>query len=237
MLNVRSLEVRYGSVAAVRRVDFDVGAKEVVSIVGPNGAGKTSTLAAVMGAVRASGGHIVFDGVDITRTDPEAIVRLGAVMVPQGRHIFGTLTVEENLRIGATVRTPGRQVETDMELQLERFPALRRYFRGRAGKLSGGEQQQLAIARALMSRPRLLLMDEPSLGLAPSLVDMVFEAIVELREQGVTILLVEQNAARAIRLADRSYVFVKGQIVASGTRDDFRGRDDLASLYLGVDHA
>jgi branched-chain amino acid transport system ATP-binding protein len=237
MLTVRDLEVRYGTVAALRGVSFDIAADEIVSIIGPNGAGKTSALNAVMGVVPAASGQIVLDGEDITRARPEAIVRLGAAMVPEGRHIFGTLTVEENLRVGATIRRPGPELDADIEEQLERFPVLSRSYRSNAGKLSGGEQQQLAIARALLSRPRLLLMDEPSLGLAPALVDMAFEIAASLRERGVTVLLVEQNATRAVELADRSYVFVKGEIVASGTSEHLRDRHDIASLYLGMEHA
>lgn len=237
MLTVRDLRVRYGTVAALRGVDLDVAAGEIVSVVGPNGAGKTTALAAVAGALRTSGGQILLDDADLVGADPEAIVRRGVALVPEGRHVFGSLTVEENLRLGATVRRPGPDVDADLDAQMARFPALHRYRRSPAGKLSGGEQQQLAIARALMGRPRLLLMDEPSLGLAPLLVDMVFATISELRDQGVTILLVEQNAARAIALADHSYVLVKGEVVASGTRAEFAERHDLASLYLGAEKA
>lgn len=236
MLTVHDLKVRYGSVMALRGVDFHVDAGQIVSVVGPNGAGKTSALAAIAGILPIVGGTVTVDGVPITGEEPETIVRRGVALVPEGRHVFGSLTVEENLRIGATIRKSRSEIESDIDLQLDRFPVLRRYLRSTAGNLSGGEQQQLVIARALLGRPRLLLMDEPSLGLAPFLVDMVFDIITELRELGVTILLVEQNALRAIALADRSYVLVKGKIVASGTQADFQNHDHIVSLYLGAEH-
>jgi len=237
MLDVRDLTVQYGRISAVRQISFVVGTGELVAIVGPNGAGKTSTLAAIMGTVPTAAGEVRLDDLVITGSAPEAIVRRGVALVPEGRRIFGSLTVAENLAMGASVRRPGRSVQEDLERAMDRFPALRRCYREAAGRLSGGEQQMLAIARGLMSRPRVLLLDEPSLGLAPLLVEEVFESIVALRQDGVTILLVEQNAHRAVELSDRTYVLRTGQVVASGTADELAGTADLAALYLGVHEA
>jgi branched-chain amino acid transport system ATP-binding protein len=237
MLTVRDLTVRYGRITALRQISFTVDTGELVSIVGPNGAGKTSTLAAIVGTVPTASGEIRLDDTVITGWAPEAIVRRGVALVPEGRRIFGSLTVAENLAMGASVRRPGRDVQDDVEHALQRFPALRRYFRSAAGRLSGGEQQMLAIARGLMSRPRVLLLDEPSLGLAPLLVEEVFESIVALRRDGVTVLLIEQNAHRAVELSDRTYVLRTGHIVASGTANELAGAVDLAALYLGVQEA
>jgi branched-chain amino acid transport system ATP-binding protein len=233
LLVVDRLEVRYGRVAALRGVSFSVGAGEVVGLVGPNGAGKTTSLAAVTGLVSPGAGTVTFDGDRVDGHAPEHIVRRGVALVPEGRHIFGTLSVAENLRMGATVRRPGPELDGDIEQELSRFPALRRYFRSPAGRLSGGEQQQLAIARALLSRPRLLLLDEPSLGLAPLMVDLVFDTLAELRDDGMTILLVEQNANQTIDFADRTYVLRSGQVATEGTRDELIATADLAELYLG----
>jgi branched-chain amino acid transport system ATP-binding protein len=237
MLTVRDLSVKYGRINAVRRISFTVDRGELVSIVGPNGAGKTSTLAAIMGTVPTASGEVLLDGDSITGAAPEAIVRRGVVLVPEGRRIFGSLTVAENLAMGASARRPGRELDDDTERTMERFPALRPYFRSPAGRLSGGEQQMLAIARGLMSRPRVLLLDEPSLGLAPLIVEKVFESVVALRDDGVTVLLVEQNAHRAVELSDRTYVLRTGQVVASGTATELDGTADLAELYLGVQEA
>jgi branched-chain amino acid transport system ATP-binding protein len=237
MLDVRELTVRYGRITAVRGVSFSVDAGELVSIVGPNGAGKTSTLAAIMGSVPTASGEVRLDDTVISGSAPEAIVRRGVALVPEGRRIFGALTVAENLAMGASMRRSGREVQADMDEAMERFPGLRRYFRSAAGRLSGGEQQMLAIARALMSRPRVLLLDEPSLGLAPLVVEQVFESVVALRRDGVTVLLVEQNAHRAVELSDRTYVLRTGEVVASGTADELAGTIDLAALYLGVQEA
>jgi branched-chain amino acid transport system ATP-binding protein len=237
MLSVHDLTVMYGRITAVRGISFTVDGGELVSIVGPNGAGKTSTLAAIMGTVPTASGEVLLDGEPITGATPEAIVRRGVVLVPEGRRIFGSLTVAENLAMGASVRRPGRALDEDTEHTMERFPALRPYFRSPAGRLSGGEQQMLAIARGLMSRPRVLLLDEPSLGLAPLIVEKVFESVVALRDDGVTVLLVEQNAHRAVELSDRTYVLRTGQVVASGTAGELAGTADLAELYLGVKEA
>jgi branched-chain amino acid transport system ATP-binding protein len=205
---------------------------EIVSVVGPNGAGKTSTLNAIFGLVRASSGSIDFDGTSLLGLAPERIVRHGLALVPEGRHIFSSLTVAENLRLGAITR--GRPSQQELDEVLDRFEVLHRLHDAPAGNLSGGEQQQLAIARALLSKPRLLLLDEPSLGLAPLVVDRVFEVLAELREQGVTVLLVEQNASRAVELADRSYVLRSGSVAASGPRDELVATVDFAEAYLGA---
>jgi branched-chain amino acid transport system ATP-binding protein len=232
VLRVDELSVRYRGVPAVRDVSLTVEEGEIVSVVGPNGAGKTSTLNAIFGLVRASGGSIQFEGTSLLGLPPERIVRHGLALVPEGRHIFSSLTVGENLKLGAVTR--GKPSPEELDEVLDRFDVLRRLTDAPAGNLSGGEQQQLAIARALLSKPRLLLLDEPSLGLAPLVVDQVFEVLAELREQGVTVLLVEQNASRAVALADRSYVLRTGSVAASGPRDELLATVDFAEAYLGA---
>lgn len=235
MLEVRDLSVRFGRVAAVQGISFDVAEGEAVAVVGPNGAGKTSTLSALVGIVPVAGGTIRFEGDDVTGLGPERMVRRGVALVPEGRHIFSTLTVMENLRLGATIRRDHAAVSAEIDDLLQRFEALGRLSGQPAGKLSGGEQQQLAIARALLSRPRLLVLDEPSLGLAPLVIDRVFDVLDELRRDGVTILLVEQNAARAVLFADRSYVLRSGQVVLSGASRELLAAPDFISSYLGVE--
>jgi branched-chain amino acid transport system ATP-binding protein len=233
VLTVDDLHVRYGSIAALRGISLEVRAGEAVGLIGPNGAGKTTTLAAIAGLVRASSGEIRLDGGAIGRESPEAIVRRGIALVPEGRQIFGTLTVAENLRLGRAIRRRDPELQADLERTLDLFPVLRRTYGSSAGKLSGGEQQQLAIARALILSPRLLLLDEPSLGLAPQVVNVVFDVLERLRGQGVTILLVEQVAGRTIQFADRTYVLRNGRVEASGTRAELSARQDLATLYMG----
>jgi branched-chain amino acid transport system ATP-binding protein len=234
MLSVEGLEVRYGSTPAVRGVSLHIDAGEVIGLIGPNGAGKTTTLSAIFGLVRPASGDITFDGTRLNGLTPEAIVRHGLALVPEGRHIFGSLTVSENLLLGTTPRPDRRGYRSELKEIFARFPILERYFDTPAARLSGGEQQQLAIGRALLSRPRLLLLDEPSLGLAPKVVDLVFEALAELRADGVTVLLVEQKAARTVAFADRTYVLRDGTVRHSGTRDELRNRLDLAHAYLGL---
>ena len=232
MLRIENLEVSYAGLRAVRRLNLHVEEGEAVGLIGPNGAGKSTTLNAVAGVIPFAAGEVFLDDQRIGRQQPEAIASLGIALVPEGRRIFGRLTVEQNLRLGATVRRDDT-VEDDLDGMLKRFPALDRYRRGAAGRLSGGEQQQLAIARALMSKPRLLLLDEPSLGLAPKLVDEIFDLVSELRSQGRTILLVEQNARRTLGVADRTYVVQGGNLMLETTRD----RADIAEVersYLGV---
>ncbi len=233
MLEIGGLAVRFGSIAALRGVSLEVGAGEVVGLIGPNGAGKTTMLAAITGQVAPTDGRINFEGEPLLGRAPDDIVRMGISLVPEGRDIFGSLSVAENIRLGATIRRD-REVDADRERMLDRFPVLRKYLHRPAAQLSGGEQQQLAIVRALMSRPRLLLLDEPSLGLAPLVIDLVFDEIARLRDEGVTVLLVEQNAARTIAFADRSYVLRSGTVVAAGGPEELATTADLADLYLGT---
>ncbi len=227
LLEVEELRVRYGAVEAVHGVSFAVNAGEVTALIGANGAGKSSTLAAISGLV-PSGGRIRFDGRDIGGAPPHAIVRAGVVHVPEGREILAQMTVEENLLMGLRGRD-----RSDLGSAYERFPILRERRALLAGTLSGGEQQMLAIARALLARPRLLLLDEPSLGLAPLIVKRVFDTLANLKGQGVTILLVEQNAWRALRLADRAYVMELGRIVMRGSGQELLRDEGVARTYLG----
>jgi branched-chain amino acid transport system ATP-binding protein len=231
LLAVAHLHVRYGHITAVRGVSFTVGEGEVVGVVGANGAGKTTTVAAITGLVRPASGAIEFDGTSLRGCSPERIARAGISLVPEGRRIFSSLTVEENLRVGATARDPG-EVQEALDRELERFPVLARYASTTAGNLSGGEQQQLAIARALMASPRLLVLDEPSLGLAPQMVELVFDTLEALRAEGRTILLVEQNARQTVDFADRCLVFRQGVVAATLTGGD-AGDAALADAYLG----
>ncbi len=234
MLEVAGLEVRYGAVRAVRGASLAVGDGELVALLGANGAGKSSTLRAIAGALRPAAGSIRLDGQEVLGTSPERMVRLGAAMVPETRDVFPDLTVGENLRLGAFTRRGDAQgVAADRERMLAMFPVLRERQDQPAGTLSGGEQQMLVIARAMMSRPRLLLLDEPSLGLAPTIVQRIFAMIVELRRAGLTILLVEQNAAQALAIADRAYVMRQGEIAASGPAAEIAAATDLQQLYLG----
>jgi branched-chain amino acid transport system ATP-binding protein len=234
MLAIADLRVNYGRVPALHGISLTVEEGEVVALVGPNGAGKTTTLSAIFGLVSPTGGSILFEGESLSGTKPEKILRRGLALVPEGRHIFGTLTVAENLQLGTTARRDREAATADLKSVLRRFPALESYYATSAGTLSGGEQQQLAIARALLSRPRLLLLDEPSLGLAPVMIDAVFDALAELRDEGVTILLVEQNAARAVEFADRAYILRSGLVAHSGTRAEILEMEDFETAYLGI---
>ena len=233
LLVVDGLTVAYGAVVAIRDVSLEVGAGEIVATLGPNGAGKTTLLRCLAGALKPQHGSIAFDGRALTGLVPEAVVRRGVALVPEGRHVFPNLTVEENLTIGGIARSDHEQLRTDTERWLSRFPILGERAGQLAGTLSGGEQQQLAIARALMARPRMLLLDEPSLGLAPIFVDRIFELIQELRSEGVTVLLVEQNVHRALEIADRAYVLSVGSVVASGSTDTL-AEGELERSYLGI---
>jgi branched-chain amino acid transport system ATP-binding protein len=234
MLRIDQLRVTYGRVPALHGISLHVDEGETVALVGPNGAGKTTTLAAVFGLVAIESGSIEFEGESLVGARPEQILRRGLALVPEGRHIFGSLTVAENLELGTTARRSRSAAAEDIAGMLERFPVLERYYRTSAGNLSGGEQQQLAIARALLSRPRLLLLDEPSLGLAPVIIDVLFETLEELSREGVTILLVEQAAARAVAFADRSYILRTGRVAHAGTRDELLRMEDFETAYLGV---
>jgi branched-chain amino acid transport system ATP-binding protein len=233
LLQVSRLVVRYGAVTAVRGVDLAVGEGEIVSIVGPNGAGKTSLVSAIAGIVLASG-SIVFAGKSLAGIALEDVVAHGIALVPEGRHIFASLTVTENLLLGATVRSDADGVRADLERSFTMFPILGARRRQPAGQLSGGEQQQLAIARALISRPRLLMLDEPSLGLAPAVVDQVYVLLRSVREQGVTILLVEQNAERVFGLVDRVHVMSGGEFGLSGTAAEIKADPRFDAAYFGV---
>jgi branched-chain amino acid transport system ATP-binding protein len=229
MLELRGVRVGYGRIEVVHGVDLSLGRGEVLGMIGPNGAGKTSILRSICGLVRPSSGEAVFEGRVLTGMAPEQIVRLGLALVPEGRHIFKTLTVAENLRLAA----PSDNGDASMERALERFPILRERARQRADRLSGGEQQQLAIARALLGRPKLLILDEPSLGLAPKMIDVIYELLGGLRDEGVTMLLVEQNAARTIDFCDRCVVLSTGKIRAQGSRSELQRNPDVLRAYLG----
>jgi branched-chain amino acid transport system ATP-binding protein len=234
LLSVSGLVVRYGAVTAVRGVDLQVGAGEIASIVGPNGAGKTSLLSAVAGIIKPAGGRVAFAGEPLGAIVLEDVVARGIALVPEGRHIFASLTVAENLLLGATVRRDGAAVRADIDRYFDMFPILRERRTQPAGQLSGGEQQQLVIARALLSRPRLVMLDEPSLGLAPTVVDQVYALLRTIRSQGVTILLVEQNAERVFGLADRVYVMSGGAFALSGTAVDVKNHPGFDAAYFGV---
>ena len=232
MLDVSGLTTRYGAISALRDAVLQVGSGEVVGLIGPNGAGKTTLLNTIAGLLAPVAGSVTFDGADVTGQSPEKLLRAGLALVPEHRRIFTDLTVEENLKIGGVTVSGGDRADLLAEMA-ERFPVLKLKWTTSAGYLSGGEAQQLAIARALMSKPRLLMMDEPSLGLAPVLVDVVFELIGSLRSQGRTLLVVEQNATRMLEVADRAYVLRSGEVVASGTGTELRERDDLFDAFVG----
>ena len=232
MLEVSGLTTRYGEISALRDAGLHVGSGEVVGLIGPNGAGKTTLLNTLAGLLEPSEGTVTFDGEDVTGAAPERLLRMGLALVPEHRRIFPDLTVEENLRIGG-ITVPVDHRGTLLDEMAEQFPVLRDKWTTSAGYLSGGEAQQLAIARALMSEPRLLMMDEPSLGLAPVMVDVVFGLISSLRARGRTMLVVEQNATRMLDLADRAYVLRSGAIVAEGTGAELRHDDQLFDTFLG----
>ena len=232
MLEVRDLHAGYGRVEVLRGVSFTVGQGEIVVLIGPNGAGKTTTLKAVAGLLAARQGSIRFQGREVAGTPANRLVRAGIALIPEGRMVFPDQTVRDNLLLGAYGRR-GDGIEADMERHFARFPILRERQRQLAGTLSGGEQQMLAIARGLMARPRLLLLDEPSLGLAPRLVREVFAVLPRLRDEGVTLLLVEQMAALALEIADRAYVLERGQIVLEGAGGDLLRDPAVARAYLG----
>ncbi len=233
MLTVENLQVRYGPIAALRGVSVDVKTGEIVSVIGPNGAGKSTLLHSIMGSVSVTAGNITFEGNSVLGLAPELVARRGISLVPEGRHIFGTLTVQENLRLGATISKKRSMIEEDLERTTKLFPILGKRRSSPAGKLSGGEQQQLAIARALMAKPKLMLLDEPSLGLAPLIVGQVYEIIKELQQEGLTILVVEQNTARALETANRTYVMRTGGIELSGTREELLRHPHFEEAYFG----
>lgn len=235
MLKVRDLVVTHGSVTALRSVSLEVHPHEIIAIIGANGAGKSSLLWSISGVYKPKGGEIQFEGARIEGRVPEAIARQGISLVPEGRHIFASLTVRENLEMSRAVhrRRGDHDWNDDLDAVHERFPVLHDRAHSPAGQLSGGEQQQLVIGRALLCRPRLLLLDEPSLGLAPKVVQSVFQVLAQLRDEGVTVLLVEQAAALAVELADRTYLLRNGQVELTGSRDDLLNRTDFVSAYFG----
>lgn len=231
MLEVSGLTTKYGAISALRDATLTVGSGEVIGLIGPNGAGKTTLLNSIAGLLSPAAGSVSFNGADVTGSSPEKLLRSGLALVPEHRRIFTDMTVEENLKIGGITRSAADRT-SDLDEMAELFPVLRDKWTTAAGFLSGGEAQQLAIARALMSRPKLLMMDEPSLGLAPILVDVVFSLIATLKEQGCTLLIVEQNATRMLDASDRAYVLRSGEVVATGTGAELRGRDDLFDTFV-----
>jgi branched-chain amino acid transport system ATP-binding protein len=233
MLDIDNLQVQYGSIAALRGISITVNAGELVALIGANGAGKTTTISAIAGVLKPAKGDIRLENASIAGQAPEQIIRLGIATVPEGRHIFPSLTVEENLRLGAYIRRDRAEFRRDLDGMFALFPILGERINQRGGTLSGGEQQQLAIARALMSHPKLLMLDEPSLGLAPALVDQIFELIVRLHHTGVTILLVEQNVDRTLDIIDRAYLLQTGRVQVEGTAKEIRQHVDIKSIYLG----
>lgn len=234
MLKVDRIKVHYGGIPALHEVSFEVDRGELVAIIGANGAGKTTILKTIVGTLTPVSGRIEFEGKEITGKRPAQVVRAGITYVPQGRHIFGPLTVEENLLLGAFTTTSRREMEEKMDYIYRLFPILKERHKQKGGTLSGGEQQMLAIARGLMSRPKLLMLDEPSLGLMPKLVTEVFKAISLLKDEGYTILLVEQNVREALELCDRGYVLQTGRIIASGSGGELLESEIVKKAFLGL---
>ncbi|MBE3549888.1 MAG: ABC transporter ATP-binding protein [Brockia lithotrophica] len=233
MLKIENVHVYYGRIHALKGISLAVEAGEIVTLIGANGAGKTTLLRAISGLVPVREGSITFEGRPLTRLKAEEIVRLGISHVPEGRRIFANMTVRENLALGAYLRRDPKEVAESLERVFALFPRLKERLQQKAGTLSGGEQQMLAIARALMARPRLLLLDEPSLGLAPLLVRQIFATLKEINEQGTTLLLVEQNAHMALSVAHRGYVLETGRIVLADTADRLRASEEVRAAYLG----
>ena len=233
MLELNDVRVFYGAIQAVKGISLEVRERELVSIVGANGAGKTTTLRTISGIYRPRGGSITFEGKDLAALPSHQIVALGISQAPEGRQIFGTLSVRDNLILGTTGRRDRAGISQDLEYVFSLFPVLQERLDQSGGTLSGGEQQMLAIGRALMARPRLLLLDEPSLGLAPMLVNRIFAVISRLKETGVTILLVEQNARKALEIADRAYVMETGRITLEGTARELTANPEIEKAYLG----
>lgn len=232
MLQVQDLHVAYGNIEALHGVSLAVNQGEIVTLIGANGAGKSTTLRAISGLVRAKSGHVQFEGQDITKTPAHKIVAMGVGHVPEGRHVFTEMTVQENLDLGAYIASPAN-FKRDLNGVFERFPRLRERRQQSAATLSGGEQQMLALGRALMLRPKLLLLDEPSMGLSPRLVEEIFATIVELNKAGTTILLVEQNAAMALSIAHRAYVLETGRVVLDGPAQELQSHPAVKAAYLG----
>ncbi|MFH1034727.1 MAG: ABC transporter ATP-binding protein [Pseudomonadota bacterium] len=235
MLEVRGLEVRYGGITALQGVDLSVAQGEIVCLIGANGAGKSTLLGAVSGLIKPSAGGIAFEGRQVGGHKASRLSRQGLILVPEGRRVFANLSVEENLILGGYFRPRGRELEADMAEVFDTFPRLAERRRQKAGTLSGGEQQMLALGRGLMGRPRLLMLDEPSLGLAPLLVAEVFQIIRRIHQRGVTVLLIEQNAAAALAVAHRGYVLEVGRVVLSGSGRELGADGRVRRAYLGMD--
>ena len=233
MLKVENLEVNYGAIKAVKGISFEIKEGQIVCLIGANGAGKTTTLRTISGLVKASGGSIVFDGKDITTMSAQNIVKAGLIQVPEGRMIFNDMTVYENLQMGAYPRGDKKEFEQILEVVYKAFPILLERKDQQADTLSGGEQQMLAMARALCSRPRLLMLDEPSMGLSPIFVQQIFKVIKNINELGTTVLLIEQNAKQALQISDMAYVLENGKIVLSGTGKELAETDEVKKAYLG----
>ena len=233
MLEVKNLSVHYGMIQAVRNVDFTVNEGEIVSLIGANGAGKSTILKTLSGLIHPSEGEIVYLGENIASTSAKKIVEKGLVQVPEGRHVFPGLTVKENLELGAFLRKDKEEIQKDMEAVFERFPILKERKDQDAQTLSGGEQQMLAMGRALMSRPKLLLLDEPSMGLAPIFIREIFKIIQAIQKTGTTVLLIEQNAKMALSISNRAYVLETGSVVLSGTGQELLESDEIQKAYLG----
>ena len=233
MLKVQDLKVRYGMIEAIKGISFEVRDGEIVTMIGANGAGKTTTMHAISGLVKAAEGSIKLDDTELTRTAPNKIVGMGLAQVPEGRRVFAEQTVEENLILGAYLRKDKSGIASDMEEVYQLFPRLKEHRTQLAGTLSGGEQQMLAMGRALMAKPSILLLDEPSMGLSPLLVSEIFRIIQEINDKGTTILLVEQNAKRALAIADRAYVLETGKITLEGTGEELASDERVQKAYLG----
>lgn len=233
LLEVKDIQVYYGMIQALKGVSFEVNEGEVIALIGANGAGKTTTLHTVSGLLRSKTGSIVFDGKDISKVPAHEIVKLGMAHVPEGRRVFANMSVFQNLKMGAYTRKDKAEMEETLKMIYKRFPRLEERQNQLAGTLSGGEQQMLAMGRALMSKPKLLMLDEPSMGLAPILVEQIFDIIRELHAGGTTILLVEQNAQAALSVADRAYVLETGKIFLSGTGEELMASDQVRKAYLG----
>ena len=234
MLEVKNLSVSYGAIEAVKDISFTVNAGEIVSLIGANGAGKTTTLHTITGLVPAKSGSVMYNGVDLLKTHNNKIVTLGMAHIPEGRHVFTRMSVEENLEMGAFSLKDQSDLKKDLDMVYGLFPRLKERRNQKAGTLSGGEQQMLAMGRALMSHPKTILMDEPSMGLSPKLVKEIFSIIRELHEQGITILLVEQNAKMALSIADRAYVLETGRITMEGDAKELLNNEQVRKAYLGA---
>lgn len=234
LLSAKDLHVRYGAVEAVRGVNFELQQGEIVALLGANGAGKSSIMNAITGLVPTASGQVMFDGQDITGAAPESLAPAGLTLSPEGRRVFGTLSVADNLRMGAFALTDKAAIRAAWDRVYDLFPILRERKDQYAGTLSGGQQQMLAVGRALMSNPRVLLLDEPSLGLAPLIVDQIFDLILKLRDQGVTLLVVEQNVAKTLQVADRAYVLVSGEVVEQGKPSQLSESGTMQDAYLGA---